>query len=191
MGRLEILATLLGVANVVLVVRRSMWNYPFGIAMVLLYAVIFYDTRLYSDALLQIFFFVVQLYGVWEWSRARAQAGEVRVELLSERARANWVVGIVAATAAWGWLMHSVTDAALPWWDAAVAALSIAAQILQSLRKLESWWLWIATDIVAIPLYAVKELNLTAGLYALFLALAIWGAVDWARMVRRPLVAAA
>lgn len=190
MSPIEIVAVLLGIANVVLVVLRSMWNYPFGIVMVALYAVIFYETRLYSDALLQLFFFVVQLYGWWAWSRARADAGEIRVELLGGRARLAWLAGIAIATASWGWLMHRYTDAALPWWDAAVAMLSVAAQILQSRRKLESWWLWIATDLVAIPLYAVKGLGLTAGLYVVFLVLASWGAIDWARVRRRALVAA-
>lgn len=190
MDRLELIAALLGILNVALVVRRSMWNYPFGIAMVLLYAAVFEQARLYSDALLQIFFFVVQLYGWWAWSRAREAAGEIRVELLSDRVRLHWIAVIIVATFVWGWLMHRFTDAALPWWDAAVAMLSVAAQILQSQRKLESWWLWIAADVVAIPLYAVKELAPTAALYALFLGLAIWGAIDWARLSRRELVVA-
>lgn len=190
MSPIEIVAVALGIANVALVVRRSMWNYPFGIAMVTLYAVIFYETRLYSDALLQLFFFVVQLYGWWAWSRARADTGEIRVELLGDRERLAWLAGIAAATAGWGWPMHRYTDAALPWWDAAVAMLSVAAQILQSRRKLESWWLWIATDLVAVPLYAVKGLGLTAGLYLVFLALASWGAIDWARARHRAPAAA-
>jgi nicotinamide mononucleotide transporter len=187
---LETVAVLLGIVNVALVVLRSMWNYPFGIAMVTLYAVIFYQQRLYSDALLQIFFFVVQFYGWWAWSRARADVGEIRVELLDGRARLTWLAGIIAATAGWGWLMNRSTDAAFPWWDAAVAMLSVAAQILQSRRKLESWWLWIATDLIAIPLYAVKGIELTAGLYTVFLVLATWGAIDWTRVRRRALAAA-
>ena len=56
MSPLEIIAVILGLANIVLIVRRSLWNYPFGIAMVALYFVIFVEAKLYSDALLQIFF---------------------------------------------------------------------------------------------------------------------------------------
>ena len=59
----EIAAFFLGIANITLLVRRSVWNYPFGIVMVSLYAWVFYGAKLYSDALLQIFFFVVQCYG--------------------------------------------------------------------------------------------------------------------------------
>ena len=65
MGGTEIAAALLGVINVLLVVRRSVWNYPFGIAMVALYFFVFREAKLYSDALLQIFFFLIQLYGWW------------------------------------------------------------------------------------------------------------------------------
>ena len=59
MDPLEIVAVVLGLANIALLVRRSIWNYPFGMAMVALYAVIFFDARLYGEAGLQGFFFVI------------------------------------------------------------------------------------------------------------------------------------
>lgn len=181
MSWIEIVAALLGLANVALVVRRSLWNYPFGLAMVALYAFVFFDAKLYSDALLQIFFFAVQLYGWWNWNRSRAEAGEVRVERLDERARLAWLAGCVAAAVGWGALMHRFTDAAFPWWDGTIAVLSVAAQVLQSRRKLESWVLWIAVDMLAIGLFAAKGLWVTAVLYAVFLALSVWGLIGWTR----------
>lgn len=189
MTPIEIAAFLLGLVNVTLVVRRSIWNYPFGIAMVALYFWVFLGARLYSDALLQIFFFVVQLYGWWNWARSRAETGEVRVELLSRGARACWLIGCAAATAGWGTMMHSYTDAAYPWWDGSVAMLSIAAQVLMSRRHLENWMLWIAVDVLAIGLFAVKGLWLTALLYAIFLALSVWGLIHWARARARSVAA--
>ena len=84
MSAIEIIAAALGLANVLLIVRRSIWNYPFGLAMVALYAWVFFDARLYSDAALQVFFFVVQIYGWWNWTRARGGDGLVReIELLA------------------------------------------------------------------------------------------------------------
>jgi len=77
--------------------------------------------------------------------------------------------------------MHRMTDAAFPWWDGTIAVLSIVAQILQSRRAWECWPLWITVDLLAIPLFLVKGLWLTAGLYCLFLALSVWGAIDWTR----------
>ena len=185
MSAFEIIAFLLGLANVTLVVRRSIWNYPFGLAMVTLYGVIFLDTRLYSDAILQVFFFVVQIYGWWNWSRARARSGDIPVGHLTNRARWQWAVGCLVASALWGYGMHRFTDASFPWLDATLAITSVAAQILMSRRAVESWWLWIAVDIGSVGLYAAKALWLTTLLYAIFLALAVWGLIDWRRAAGR------
>lgn len=184
MSPIEAAAALLGLVNVWLVVRRSVWNYPFGIVMVLLYARIFFEAKLYSDALLQLFFLVVQLYGWWNWTRSRAESGEVVVLRLGGRARLTWAASCAVAALGWGALMHNYTDASYPWWDAAVAILSVAAQILLSRRFVENWVLWIVVDLLAIGLYAAKDLWLTAGLYGIFLGLATWGLVAWARAGR-------
>src|ERR1700689_5412514 len=93
---IDIITTILGIANIVLLVRRSVWNYPFGIALVLVFGVEFYRARFYSDAALQIFFFVVQIYGWWNWLRARDADGLARVEILSARARLVWLAVIAA-----------------------------------------------------------------------------------------------
>ena len=162
MNWLEWVAAGLGVVNVALVVRRSVWNYPFGLAMVSLYFFVFFEAKLYSDALLQIFFFVVKLYGWRNWVQAKRAAGEVPVGLLSARERLAWAAATLAASLAWGLGMARFTDAAAPIVDAGVAGFSIAAQILMARRKLENWVLWIAVDIVAIGLYASRGLALTA-----------------------------
>jgi len=184
MSPIEIAAFVLGVVNLVLLVRRSIWNYPFALAMVALYAQVFFTAKLYSDALLQLFFFVVNVYGWWQWSRSRAREGDIRVALMSHGARIGWAAGCVVAIIAWGWLMHRFTDASYPWWDAGVAIVSIAAQIMLAKRWLENWVLWIGVDLVSIGLYAAKGLWLTMLLYAIFLGLAIWGLIDW-RNTRR------
>ena len=85
---LEMIAVLLGLANIGLLVRRSIWNYPFGMAMVALYFVIFRDARLYGEAWLQVFFFVVQGWGWWLWARAGGLRRTVSVDWMGWPARA-------------------------------------------------------------------------------------------------------
>jgi nicotinamide mononucleotide transporter len=176
---LEILAVLLGLANILLIVRRSLWNYPFGIAMVSIYFFIFLDANLYSDMLLQIFFLCVQIYGWWHWVRGRDTQGALIVERASRGLMTGWIFGLAIATALWGWLMHSQTDAAFLWWDASIAMTSIAAQILMSRRYLENWLFWVFVNLLSIPLYAAKDLWLTAGLYGLNLCICLWGWREW------------
>lgn len=179
MNGLEILAVALGIANIALLVRRSIWNFPFGMAMVALYAVIFYEARLYSEAGLQLFFFTVQAYGWWLWARAGGLEQAVEVHWMGWPARLGWLAAIALVTGVLGTLMHRLTDAAMPYPDAAITAASIAAQFLLSFRRIENWVLWIAIDIGAIALYVARDLDLTAGLYFVFLVLSVLGLREW------------
>lgn len=183
MNGTEIAAAALGLVNVALVVRRSIWNYPFGIAMVSLYFFVFAEAKLYSDALLQIFFLVIQLYGWWNWHRHESDDG-IRVESLTGAQRLLWLAGAGAASTAWGFAMARWTDAAMPVADAFIAGMSVSAQCLQSLRKVESWLLWIAVDALAIAVYTMRGLHVTAGLYAVFLVLCVFGLAGWLRKLR-------
>ena len=179
MSPVEGVAALLILINVWLVARRSIWNYAFGIAGVAIYGVVFFRAKLYSDTLLQVFFLIVQFYGLWQWRRSQRDAGEVVVERLTGTARLRWAAGIALAILGWGWLMHRFTDASFPWWDASVAMISVAAQYLMSVRKLENWWLWILANLVSIGLYAAKALWITTGLYVLLLGIAVLGLARW------------
>lgn len=181
MSPLELIATLAGLANILLIVRRSVWNYPFALVMVTIYAFIFFDANLYSDAGLQIFFFVINLYGWWSWSANIAAKGTVTVERLTPSGRTLWLGGSLLSVLIWGTLMGRFTDASFPYADGAVAMLSIAAQILMTRRYLENWHWWIAVNLISIPLYLIKGLNLTAGLYGVFLIMAVWGLIEWRR----------
>lgn len=181
MNWLEWVAAGLGVITVALVVRRSIWNYPFALAMVSLYFFVFFEAKLYSDALLQIFFFAVNLYGWRHWLQAKRAAGEIRVATLSDGERVGWAAATATASILWGLGMARFTDAAAPMWDAAIAGMSIAAQILQARRRIECWVLWIVVDVIAIGLFWSRDLQYTSGLYALFLVLSIAGLIDWRR----------
>lgn len=179
MSAIEIVAVLLGLANIILIIRRSVWNFPVAIVMVALYFLIFRDAKLYSDAGLQVFFAAVNLYGWWSWHRNKADTGEVVVRRLTRIGYTEWIVASLALIGAWGFFMGHYTGTSLPYWDAAVAMLSVVAQILMTRRFVENWHWWIIVNLISIPLYVVKELYLTAGLYGVFLVLAIAGLVEW------------
>jgi nicotinamide mononucleotide transporter len=184
MSPIESVAVLLGLANIILIIRRSVWNYPFGIAMVTLYFFIFRDLKLYSDAGLQIFLVFVNGFGWWAWSRKKARDGDIVVEQLTLKGRIGWVLASALATLLWGAAMAAYTDASYPYWDASIAMLSVAGQILMTRRYLENWIWWIVVNAVSIPLYILKGIYLSAGLYALFLVLAIVGLVEWRKAER-------
>lgn len=181
MRGVELVAVIFGLINVCLIIRRSVWNYPFGIVMVSLYAWIFFVSNLYGNAALQIFFTATQLYGWRHWLRSLDVDGRVLVIPLTRVQAAAYCVITALGVAAAGWIISFNQEAAYPYWDGAIVALSVVAQILLARRNIENWHVWIAVDVLAVGLYARQGLHLTAGLYSVFLALAIFGYFEWRR----------
>ena len=180
----EIAGSLLGVIAGLLLIRRSIWSYPFGIAMVGLYAMVFFRARLYSDAALQLFFLAVQIYGWTNWAANRAARGMVNVRRMIGREIALWAVIVAAATVAdYAFLVRHTPDAA-PLLDALITAFSIAAQILLAIRRLENWVAWILVDVIGIALYLSQHLYTVAGVYVIFLSLSVAGLIAWHRAWR-------
>ncbi len=176
----ELAGALLGLANIVLLVRRSVWNFPVAMAMVSLIGITLFEKRLYSETGLQVFFFVVNAWGWYLWSRARgAEEDSVPVRWMSDRARFVWAAATAALSLTLGWIMHRFTNAALPFADSAVTGASIAAQILLSLRRIENWVLWVAIDVISVALYLNRELYFLAALYLVFLILSVQGLREW------------
>ncbi len=182
---IEMTAVACGLVNVTLVVRRSIWNYPFGILMVILYAKIFYEYQLYSDAILQIYFFVFQIYGLYYWLKGKSDDGKVVVDKLPEGIFKYYILIALVCWLGWSALMGHYTDASFPYWDGAIAVLSMIAQFLLSRRHIENWYLWIVVDVLAIGLFIVKDLGPTAALYGVFLVLSIIGLLGWRKAIQK------
>ncbi|MBP7140394.1 MAG: nicotinamide mononucleotide transporter [Opitutaceae bacterium] len=180
----EAAGSILGIIGVVLMIRQHLLAWPVGLVQVAIYAWIFFTAKLYSDALLQIIFFVLLVYGWWRWWRG-VESGHERHELpvtsLSPGGRLFCVVLGLLATAGWGEFMRRHTDAALPHWDAFILAFSMIAQWMQARKKIENWAVWIVVNTVAVGVYLSKDLYFTAVLYAVFLGLAVAGHVSWRR----------
>jgi nicotinamide mononucleotide transporter len=181
----ELLGFGTGVLNVWLVARQRMWNWPIGIANVLLLMVLFWSTGLYADAGLQIIYVVLGLYGWWHWLFGGERRGRLRV---ARTGRREWVGLAVAGGLLTGvlWLLlDRATDSTVPLADALTTALSLLATYGQTRKLVESWWIWIVADLIYIPLYAYKHLYLTAALYLIFLALCLLGLRSWQADLRR------
>ncbi len=189
----EIIGAVLGVLGVWLMIRQNIWGWPVGLVQVAVYAWVFHGAKLYSDAILQVFFFGIQAYGWWHWLRNKHTAAHsnLPVTRLAPVAIAAWVAVGAGATAGWGIYMQRTTDAASPHWDAFILVFSLIAQWLQARKKLECWAGWLVVNTVAIGLFWVRGLHLTAGLYAVFWLMALWGWREWRKSLSSPVGAAA
>lgn len=178
----EVLGFGSGALCVWLVARQHVANWPVGIANNLFFVLLFLQAGLYADAGLQVVFIALAVYGWWIWTHGGGP--DTPALPVRRTTRTEWrlicaagVVGTLALT----FLLSRATDSTVPFWDALTTALSLAATYGQCRKLLESWWLWIAADLVYIPLYAHKDLYLTALLYVGFLSLCLLGLRNWSR----------
>jgi len=180
---IELAGFLTTAVGIWLTTKRLLICWPVILAADIFYLIVFYQARLFSDALLQVFFIVFTLYGWWHWWRGVRQDGEVRVVPLSLR---GWIIGLLAGVVgsfALGGLMVYL-GASLPYLDAALTSFSLVASWWEARKHTANWWLWIAIDGIYIGEYAYKALWLTAVLSAVLVVLAVIGLRDWQRAAK-------
>lgn len=179
---LEIVGSVTGAACVMLVVTRSIWNFPLGIVSCAAYLVFFADGKLFAEAGLQVMFIVLGVHGWVSWLRGRAETAPVRRLPLGELTAL-----CVVFPAIWFWLTQllEAVNGAAPTLDAFVATLSIASQWMLNRRYVETWLGWIVVDQVSVALFLSRGMYLTAGLYALFLVMCVAGLIEWRRHLAR------
>jgi nicotinamide mononucleotide transporter len=174
----------LGIAGVWLMIRQSLWAFPVGLIAVTVQAVLFYQSRYYADATLQVFFFAALAYGWWHWTRAKGDAAELPVTRLTPR---GWVftVGLAGVgTLIWALVARKYTDSIMPFRDAFIAAFSVAAQTLQSRKQIDNWPFWVVVNGVAICSYWLGGLYYTTFLYLIYLVMAFGGWRSWAASMK-------
>lgn len=180
----ELWGDVTGALCVWLVARQHVFNWPIGILNNVFFFLIFWWSKLYGDAVLQVVFAVLGLYGWWQWTHGTGRRGELPIRRTTAR---EWTVLVSATTLATAgaalWLARH-TDSPVPLWDASVLTLSLAATYGQARKLVESWWLWITVDVLSVPLYVVRHLYPTAILYAVFLVLCVVGLRSWRRALR-------
>lgn len=185
LGLVELAGTVASAICVYLAIKQNIWTWFWGAIGVLFFGYLFFQFNLYSDAGLQILFFLpCQVFGWYWWMKCGPKANDdLPVTTVKIETRWKIIIGILLVSAINGYLMFTYTDASFPYIDALTTWMSIAAQILMIKKIWESWILWISMDIIAIFVYAAKGLAVTSGLYVVFLFLAIMGGIAWYRQI--------
>jgi len=181
MGWIEIIGTISGAVCVWLLIQRNIWNFPAGILSCTMFLVLFARSGLYADAGLQVVFIALNALGLFWWSRGGADNDGVRVATLRPVPLAGCLVAVALIAVIIHFGLTRWTDSTVAGWDSITTALSLVAQFMLSRKWIANWWLWIAADLIYIPLYIHKDLWLTAGLYAVFLVMCIIGLREWRR----------
>lgn len=174
-----------GAVCVWLVTRGNIWNWPIGMVNNLVFVFLFWRARLFADMGLQGVYFLLAIWGWWHW--LYGGKNHDRLEVTRTR-RSEWL-GIAVFLAAGTWGLREIlirVNGAAPFWDSFTTVLCLAAQYLLTRKRIENWWLWIAADLIYVPLYLHRHLPLTALLYACFIGLCLAGLARWSKLLQSP-----
>lgn len=183
---LEWIAALMGMVSVLLSRQNHIGLYPAGIVSTAIYAYLWSCTeaRLYADALLNLYYLSMSIYGWIFWSRNRHNREALRISRCSP---AEWSIAI--AIAAGGWLVLYVlllyTPSDVPVWDSFVSATAWSGMWLLARRKLENWILLNISNLAAIPLFVYKGYYVTMLLTVFLFLVAISGYFNWKRILQQ------
>ena len=181
---IEWLAVGFGVSEVLLAKKNSIWLYPTGIISILLSMFLLLNVKLYAETLLSIYYLVMSVYGWIIWKK-RKQDGENQVSWSSNK---ELTIAVLISVIGFGVLylvLKHYTDSDVPVFDAFVSSTAWAGMWLLAKRKIENWIFLNISNIVAIPLLFHKKLPLMACLTTFLFTVAIFGFLDWKKIINK------
>lgn len=189
MSYVEFLGTVLYLWSVWLIVKRNILTWIIGIISVLLYMILFYQIRLYSDTLEQVYYLGASVYGWWVWKNSPKANGQITdVKYSNSKNLILWVIFTAIVSVIFGFLMTRIhlflpiifpEAASFPYLDALTTIMSFSAMWLMAQKKIESWVYWIIVDSIGIWLYFVKDVRFISLLYVVLLVMAFNGLRQW------------
>ena len=182
---LEGFAVVAAILYLVLAIREHKACWYFAALSSGLYIYILFTARLYMESALSVFYFAMAVYGFFSWSRGPAGRA-LAVTRWDGRWHAAAVALILIMSAGSGYLLSTYTDAAFPYVDSATTWAALWATFLVARKVLENWWYWLVIDAVLVVVFSIRDLELTALLYAIYLLMIPFGYLGW----RRSLLAA-
>ncbi len=180
---LELMGFFTGVLCVWLAAINNIWNWPVAVVSVGIYIFIFFNTHLYADMGLQVYFMAMNIYGWYFWSKKPITEEKTPVLRITPREIAYSIIAVIVFTVFLGSVLK-YTTASYPFLDSFCTACSLVGQVFLARKVLENWLIWIFVDIIYLPVYILKHLDVTALMYGLYIFIAIWGYLDWQKEYR-------
>ena len=184
---LDILTTMLGLFYIWLEYRASIWLWLFGIIMPALDIYLYWSHGLYGDAGMACYYTVAALYGfaVWKFGRKKSQTTDVMP--ITHMPLRLYLPATVFFLLAWGatfYVLVTWTNSTVPVLDSFTNALSFVGLWALARKYIEQWWFWIVVDVVCCVLYVQKGIPFKAGLYGLYVVIAIAGYFKWKQIMK-------
>ena len=175
----EIVAAILAIAYLILAMLQDIRCWVAWIISSLMYFFVMYSANLYMEALLQIFYIFIGLYGLYQWRFKADKKDALKITTWSVKNHLIVISALVFLTSLSGYILMIYTAAASPFIDAFTTWGAIAASYLVAKKILENWFYWFVIDFVSVFLFISRELYPTALLFIVYLVLVVIGYSAW------------
>ena len=169
----EIVAAILAIAYLILAMLQDIRCWVAWIISSLMYFFVMYSANLYMEALLQIFYIFIGLYGLYQWRFKADKKDALKITTWSVKNHLIVIGALVFLTSLSGYVLMIYTAAASPFIDAFTTWGAIAASYLVAKKILENWFYWFVIDFVSVFLFISRELYPTALLFIIYLLLVV------------------
>jgi len=185
---IELIAVLTGITGVWLAKKENAWLYPIGIVSVVLWIYLCWIGKLYGQSLINFFFFIMNIYGWFNWLRKNDE-NQPDVTIKFNSRKQNFIVFAVTIilTLLIYMVLKTVQDenAILLFIliESIITALNFVAMWLMAWKRIEHWILWIIGDILCIPLFIHKDYNLGVVQFLIYILISTLGYMEWKKKV--------
>lgn len=180
----EITAMVLAIGYLLLAIRQNIWCWLCAAVSTAIYTYLFAQAKLYMEAVLNLFYFGMAIYGWWMWRRGPGDLAELPVTVWPLRVHLAAIATIVLFAAMAGSLLDRFTDAAFPYVDSATTFGAVWATFLVARKILENWWYWLVIDTASVMIYWLRDLQFTSLLFVAYVVMIPFGLIAWTRSYR-------
>lgn len=180
---LELIATLTGVASVYFSYKKNILTYFFGLISVTLYIFIFFNAGIYADMGINVFYFVMSVYGWINWNQLFKRNESFKAIRLHFQQNVFFFLMTMVVWIVIFFILKRYTDSNVPFLDSFTAAFFVTGMILMTFKSIENWIYLIIGNLVSIPLFIYKELYISAVFFLILTVFACLGIISWKKTI--------
>lgn len=183
----EITAVIFGLLSVWCAKKDNILVFPTGLVSTFIYAYLLWKWELLGDSMINVYYFIMSLYGWYHWTRKKGGLVEFPISVMTNKEKLIAIV-IFVLTLVFVAIVYLYFDKFAGWYsylDTLLTAIFFVGMWLMTKRKIENWIFWIIGDIISIPLYFVKGFTFTSFQYLIFTIVATYGYIEWKKTLNK------
>ncbi|MCK5820652.1 MAG: nicotinamide mononucleotide transporter [Bacteroidales bacterium] len=183
---IEIAGAIISLIYLYFSIKQRIWLWPFGVLSALFYILIYFQSKLYADMGLQIYYVFISFYGWIVWSsksKLGSDMGNLKISHIGRIPGFMASITFIILSGVFYWILVLYTDSDVPFWDALTTSGGVVATWMLTRKYIEHWLIWVFLDIVSIVLYIYKGLYPTTFLFVIYTIMALVGYRTWKNLL--------